>query len=85
MLSVGVKNDQVPIMFCHYFFSTLVKKRNSSPFHLQILKLPDGVQASNGVLPNFLKFKLNKRGVSFLGGSTKLISIMNIRIINYWS
>ncbi len=29
---------------------TLVKKRNSSPFHLQILKLPDGVQASNETL-----------------------------------
>ncbi len=28
---------------------TLVKKRNSSPFHLQILKLPDGVQARNGL------------------------------------
>ncbi len=37
--------------------NTLVKKRNPSPFHLQILKVPDGVQASNGVrwnaqLPN---------------------------------
>ncbi len=27
----------------------LPHKTNSLPFHLQILKLPDGVQASNGV------------------------------------
>ncbi len=57
--------------------TTLPQKRNSSPFHLQILKLPDGVQASNRVrwntytgqkkfFPIFLNFKLNKRGVSFL-------------------
>ncbi len=50
---------------------TLIKKRNSSPFHLQILKLPDGViklsyTDQKKLLLNFLKFKLNKRGVSFL-------------------
>ncbi len=32
-----------------HFTSTLVKKRNSSPFHLQIFKQPEGVQGGHGV------------------------------------
>ncbi len=49
---------------------TLVKKRNSSPFHLQILKLPDGVQASNGtlaipVLPLVVSKFANEKARSF--------------------
>ena len=63
---------------------TLAPKRNSSPFHLQILKWPDGAQEwlmshfnylmikvsyndQKKLLLGFLKFKLNKWGVSFLG------------------
>ena len=52
---------------------TLAQKINSSPFHLQILKWPDGPHEwlmshtdQKKLFPDFLKFKLNKRGVSFL-------------------
>ncbi len=55
-----------------YRVSTLAQKRNSSPFHLQILKWPEGAQewlhCLKKLLPDFLKFKLNKRGVFFVYG-----------------
>ena len=61
---------------------TLVKKRNSSPFHLQILKSPDGVQASNGVrwkvTPQFFKIQVEQARTSFLG---ECITMMWIRCL----
>ncbi len=57
---------------------TLVKKRNSSPFHLQILKVPNGVQASNGVrcllhcpkkvTPRFFKIQVEQAMSLFFEG-----------------
>ncbi len=49
----------------HVKANTLVKKRNSSPFHLQILKLPEGVQGGHGVrwnTHNYLMLKVNYTG-----------------------
>ncbi len=50
----------------HVNGTTLPQKRNSSPFHLQILKLPDGVQASNGVHWNTQPIRIKIGHSSFL-------------------
>ena len=70
-----------------YYQQYTPQKRNSSPFHLQILKWPDGVQERSmsytdqkKLLLNFLKFKLNKRGVSFFGECNDRLFIMKLNI-----
>ncbi len=77
-----------------YFLGhTLVKKRNSLPFHLQILKRPEGVQGGHGVrwnytgpkkfLPIFFKIQVEQARSLFFEGVYVIMGSISVNLDRY--